>query len=171
MYKPNFCSECGTEIVREHWHFWTSRKFCDRCARRFRRTRILLPVVAGAALFGVGLAAGRVARSTVPPPLVVERSQITPLVPASITKPGAQTTSETDADASAALPTPKPEPSYGPDGTASERPTDPTEIVSICGARTQRGTPCSRRVRGTGRCWQHRGMPAMLPPSKLIVQG
>jgi hypothetical protein len=26
-------------------------------------------------------------------------------------------------------------------------------------------------VRGTGRCWQHRGMPAMLPPSKLVIQG
>jgi hypothetical protein len=59
---------------------------------------------------------------------------------------------------------------YGADGTEAERPTDPDEIVSICGARTQRGTPCSRRVRGTGRCWQHRGRGAMLPAAKLIVR-
>jgi hypothetical protein len=61
-------------------------------------------------------------------------------------------------------------PVYGADGTEAERPTDPAEVVSICGARTKKGTPCSRRVRGTGRCWQHRGKPAMLPASKLIVR-
>jgi hypothetical protein len=65
----------------------------------------------------------------------------------------------------------KPEPTYGPDGTANERPTDPSEVVYVCGARTKKGTPCSRRVRGPGRCWQHRGMPAILPPSKLVVPG
>jgi hypothetical protein len=65
----------------------------------------------------------------------------------------------------------KPEPAYGPDGTSNERPTDPSEVVYICGARTKKGTPCSRRVRGPGRCWQHRGMPAILPPSKLVVPG
>jgi hypothetical protein len=53
--------------------------------------------------------------------------------------------------------------------SVADAPTDPNEIVSICGARTKKGTPCQRRVRGTGRCWQHRGMPAMLPPEKLIV--
>ena len=66
---------------------------------------------------------------------------------------------------------PKPEPVYGPDGTANERPTDPEEVVYVCGARTKKGTPCQRRVRGPGRCWQHRGMPAVLPPSKLVVPG
>jgi len=66
---------------------------------------------------------------------------------------------------------PQPEPSYGPDGTATERPTDPEEVVAICGARTQKGTPCQRRVRGTGRCWQHRGMPAMIPLEKRIING
>jgi hypothetical protein len=43
-------------------------------------------------------------------------------------------------------------------------------LVAICGARTKKGTPCQRRVRGgVGRCWQHRGKPAILPPSKLVV--
>ncbi|HEX8149343.1 MAG TPA: hypothetical protein VF591_19325, partial [Pyrinomonadaceae bacterium] len=62
-------------------------------------------------------------------------------------------------------------PSYGADGTAGERPTDPEEVVYVCGARTKKGTPCQRRVRGPGRCWQHRGKPAILPPSKLVVPG
>jgi len=44
------------------------------------------------------------------------------------------------------------------------------EDVYICGARTKKGTPCSRRVHGPVRCWQHKGMPAMLPAEKLRVK-
>ena len=39
-----------------------------------------------------------------------------------------------------------------------------------CGARTKKGTPCSRRVHGPVRCWQHKGMPAMLPIDKLRIK-
>jgi len=45
-----------------------------------------------------------------------------------------------------------------------------TEETYICGARTKKGTPCSRRVRGPVRCWQHKGAKAMLPPEKLVVK-
>ena len=41
--------------------------------------------------------------------------------------------------------------------------------VYICGARTKKGTPCSRRVHGPVRCWQHKGLPAILPTEKLRV--
>jgi len=44
------------------------------------------------------------------------------------------------------------------------------EQTYICGARTKKGTPCSRRVHGPVRCWQHKGAPAMLPTEKLIVK-
>jgi hypothetical protein len=167
MYKPNFCSECGSGIERARWHFWTSRQFCADCAKRFRRARFSAPVIAGTTLFVIGLAAGRAARPPAPP-LIVERGQLA-AVSAPATKSEGQTKgAELDKDA----PTePKPEPTYGVDGTATERPTDPEETISLCGARTQKGTPCQRRVRGTGRCWQHKGMPAMLPPGKLIIQG
>ncbi|HSK62741.1 MAG TPA: hypothetical protein VK893_02835 [Pyrinomonadaceae bacterium] len=32
------------------------------------------------------------------------------------------------------------------------------EKVYTCGARTKKGTPCSRRVSGPVRCWQHKGL-------------
>lgn len=52
-------------------------------------------------------------------------------------------------------------------------PTAPAPVaiddVYICGARTKKGTPCSRRVHGPVRCWQHKGVPAMLPVEKLRV--
>ena len=44
------------------------------------------------------------------------------------------------------------------------------EEIYICGARTKKGTPCSRRVHGPVRCWQHKGEKAMLPQEKLLVK-
>jgi hypothetical protein len=158
MYKPNFCAECGERITRPRWRIYTSRRFCPGCEGRFRRARMLLPLMAAVALFAIGLAAGRSTR-TQPPPLVVQRGELPPAPPL----PRAKTTGDMpeaegptlDSSSSA---TPQPEPKYGSDGTATERPTDPEETVSICGARTQKGTPCRRRVRGTGRCWQHKAL-------------
>ncbi len=167
MYKPNFCSECGSRIERARWRLWTSRRFCSGCAPRYRKAQFLLPIIAGAALFVIGLATGRVARHA-PPPLIVERGQLATVSALQTKSEGQGIGAGTEKEAVSA---PKAEPTYGPDGTATERPTEPDETVSICGARTQKGTPCQRRVRGTGRCWQHKGLPAMLPPGKLIIQG
>jgi hypothetical protein len=45
------------------------------------------------------------------------------------------------------------------------------DVVYLCGARTQKGTPCRRRVHFAGeRCYQHKGMPAMVPLEKLTVK-
>lgn len=44
------------------------------------------------------------------------------------------------------------------------------EEIYTCGARTKKGTPCSRRVHGPVRCWQHKGMSAMLPQEKLRIK-
>lgn len=160
MYRPNFCAECGGRVARLRWRVWTSRRFCEGCDKRFRRGRVVRPLVACAALVGVGFAVGRAMRPA-PPPLVIERSALPSTARAS-QLPAAGKEAEATKDSRAHA--------YGADGTETERPTDPSEIVSVCGARTKRGTPCSRRVRGAGRCWQHRGKPAMLPASKLIVR-
>ena len=165
MYKPNFCSECGSRIERSRWRVWTSRRFCADCAPRFRKAQILSPLFAGTILFVVGLVIGRAARHA-PPPLIVERGQLAELAAPPANDSGPKADAETKTSAAD-----KTEPNYGPDGTATERPTEPDEVVSICGARTQKGTPCQRRVRGTGRCWQHRGMPAIIPPEKRVIKG
>jgi hypothetical protein len=160
MYRPNFCAECGARIERMRWRVWTSRHFCPNCAPQFRRGRITRPLAACLLLVGLGFGVGRALRPA-PPPLVVAGGALP--VPLADTR-AAHTTQAAGSGAQPVL-------AYGPDGTAAERPTDPDEIISICGARTKKGTPCQRRVRGTGRCWQHLGKPAMLPPEKLIVQG
>ena len=152
MYKPNFCCECGEAVPCTRRRFWASRRFCRACAPRFRRASLKWSFLSAAALFLPGFLLGRVSRPP-SPPLVVERVAQTaaPLAPAPAKA--------------------RPQPAYGPDGTANERPTEPEEVVYVCGARTKKGTPCQRRVRGLERCWQHRGKPTILPPSKLVVPG
>jgi hypothetical protein len=146
MYRPNFCCECGTKIVRLQWHPWTSRRFCDGCARRLRKERLRPPLLAACLLLSVGFATGRALRPK-PPPLIIQRSANSPL--AKSDGPGL----------------------HGQSGVNANSPTPPVEeVIYICGARTKKGTPCSRRVHQPGRCWQHKGMPAMLPREKLIVK-
>ncbi|PYS84820.1 MAG: hypothetical protein DMF67_03730 [Acidobacteria bacterium] len=165
MYRPSFCCECGERVARARWRAWTSRRFCPSCDRRFRRKRVLTPLALAAALSGTGFLLGRAGRPSAPP-LSVERGTLNTVPP-----PAGGVQQRADDRGRREGTSPKPEPAYGPDGTANERPTDPAEVVYICGARTKKGTPCQRRVRGPFRCWQHRGMPAMLPPSKLVVPG
>src|SRR5215212_9732178 len=107
MYKPNFCSDCGSRVERSRWRVWTSRRFCADCEPRFRKAQILRSLAAGAALFLVGLVLGRAARPA-PPPLIVERAQL-----AEITAPPAN-----DGNRAAGT-TKNAEPHYGPDGTAT----------------------------------------------------
>ena len=144
MYKPNFCCECGNKTIHLRWHFWYSRKFCASCARHFRKERYLPLALAGAALVVTGFMFGR-SRVPPPPPLIIERRADSPL-------------NDSGSDGAKTPPT-----------TTSKAATIEEEVY-ICGARTKKGTPCSRRVHGPVRCWQHKGMPAMLPQEKLLVR-
>ena len=144
MYRPNFCSECGAQIVRLHWHPWTSRQFCDSCAQRLRKERFQLPLIAGVLLTSMGLFTGRALRPK-PPPLIIQRSGNSPLLKSE----GGSGQGVANANAQASV---------------------VEEAVYICGARTKKGTPCSRRVQQPARCWQHKGMPAMLADEKLRIK-
>jgi len=153
MYKPNFCSNCGAKILRLRWHFWTSRRFCSDCARRLRKARFVPALIATLGLFGTGYIAGRVQRPP-SPPLIIERRSDSPLNDAATGRSALRAT------ASEAATTPTP----------TNSPAIVEETVYVCGARTKKGTPCSRRVHGPVRCWQHKGMPAMLPQEKLMIK-
>jgi len=155
MYRPNFCAECGAAVVRLKWQVWTSRRFCDACAKQLRKQRIRLPIITVVALFIVGFIAGRIGRPS-PPPLIIERNRNSPLP---------------DADSSNLINNVSTRTS-GPGATnqTSNSNFQVDEAVYICGARTKKGTPCSRRVHGPVRCWQHKGSKAMLPEEKLLVK-
>ncbi len=155
MYKPNFCAECGAKLLRLRWHFWTSRRFCNGCARRLRTARFIPALLATLALITAGYLAGR-ARRPVSPPLVINRRADSPL-----------DDGETGRSTFRAATT---ESGPNPNEAQTLSPAIAEEVVYLCGARTKKGTPCSRRVHAPVRCWQHKGMPAMLPQEKLLVK-
>jgi hypothetical protein len=142
MYKPNFCSECGAKLLRLRWHFWTSRRFCSDCARRLRKARFGPALISMIGLFGAGYVAGFV-RRPVTPPLIIERRSDSPL---------------SDTTGRSTL-----RPATSESGTTTNSPASVEEVVYLCGARTKKGTPCSRRVHGPVRCWQHKGMSSIIP--------
>lgn len=147
MYQPNFCSECGTKILRLRWHFWTSRKFCNDCARRLRKERFVPLLLISLSLLGLGYVVGHTRRPP-PPPLTIVRRSDSPLTsPEDPGRHGLSTFMQQPA------------------------PTTPVEEeIYQCGAQTKKGTPCSRRVHGPKRCWQHKGLKAMLPQEKLLIK-
>ena len=149
-YRPNFCSECGNKIVRLRWFVWTSRRFCAKCSRTFARTHWLRPALSVLVFFLAAFLLGRGCRRA-PPPLIIERAVSSSA--ASATAPGAN--SSTTAGAS---------------NSTTVQPTPTPDDLYCCGARTKKRTPCSRRVHGPVRCWQHKGVPAMLPQEKLRIK-
>ncbi|MBK7393600.1 MAG: hypothetical protein IPI64_09925 [Chloracidobacterium sp.] len=172
LFRPNFCANCGERVERADWGILTSRRFCPVCESEFKG-QDLIPravVVAGVliGIFGVGgyLRSG------------------TPTVPNLVAKPPAkQTNQATAANPPASQPANIEQTPRGGDLQSSmsmprtlvSQPTNQTvqkpveEIGYYCGAETKKGTPCSRRVKGNIRCYQHKGMPAMLPPEKLKI--
>lgn len=55
------------------------------------------------------------------------------------------------------------------DSPTGQQPNASIEDIYTCGARTKKGKPCSRRVHGPVRCWQHKGMKAMVEQEKLKI--
>src|SRR5690348_2321386 len=148
-YRPNFCCECGHKIVRLRWFVWTSRRFCDKCFRNFAKSYWLRPTLSLCALLLFGVLLGRGCRHA-PQPLIIER-------PAPMQNSATTGRSPTSSNATQAT-------------TSAAPTTAATDDIYICGARTKKGTPCSRRVHGPVRCWQHKGASAMLPQEKLRVK-
>ncbi|HEV7644255.1 MAG TPA: hypothetical protein VGO50_09965 [Pyrinomonadaceae bacterium] len=169
LYKPNFCAECGERIDRENWHFWSSRRFCENCEPVYRMNRIFPPALAGIVLFFGGIFFSQMGQKyekpnpvmTTQAALAVEKGEKGEKpAPAAIKQVFA---ANTEPGNSPVVQTPAANSNTPKQMTANLAPQQMPAAVHICGARTQKGTPCSRRVRATGmRCWQHPGKPSML---------
>jgi hypothetical protein len=152
FYRPQFCCHCGEKIARAKWTPFTSRRFCDFCEIEQKQHELIPRVAMGIAmLFG---AAGITAYfagngQQTPRPAVTVKSSSRSETPANDSiKPKADVT---------------PSPSSTSPANIKQRDGDrnsSTEPVYYCGAMTKKGTPCTRRVKAKGRCWQHLGQPA-----------
>jgi hypothetical protein len=162
MYRPNFCCECGERILRERWRIWTSRRYCGNCVKKFQKKQIVGPVLIGAALLGGGLLTGRLMRPE--RPAIIERGALVTLT--STPKTGNQNSNQqTNVNA-----TSQNQNTANINAEPFQNPLELQQPYYYCGARTQKGTPCMRRVRGPVRCWQHERKQAMMPQEKLLAR-
>jgi hypothetical protein len=148
MHRANFCAECGERLTSKGWRAMLRRSLCEHCARRlggFAAYRALIVVaLVGAAAFGFG----RYLRPSAPP-LIIQRAANSPLFGA----PNEQSVASANR------------------APSNQLASVSTDEVYICGARTKKGTPCRRRVHAAGeRCFQHKGMPSLVPLSKLVIR-
>lgn len=175
LHKPNFCCECGEKIEKENRKWWESRSFCHDCAQHFDKlpNRILKYLVGAFVFIGIGFV---IANSfTQRKPQIVSNQNQAASAPRQIANSQIAQTNQTASvqtvnkriNQAPAQKTPQMLTSVAPQTLPNVAET--TETAYYCGARTQKGTPCSRRVRLPGRCWQHVGKPAMLPEEKLKI--
>jgi hypothetical protein len=155
MYRPNFCVECGEPMTCRGWRAWLNPRFCSDCARRLGSNGWAKPATVIALVAISAFAAGRFLRPPAPP-LTVQRAANSPLSDLPV--------SQNDAA----------HPNTRKDPTATIQNQNGSSIDEpgyICGARTKKGTPCHRRVHLAGeRCFQHKGLSAMVPLEKLVVK-
>ena len=184
LYQPNFCCQCGTSIERIEWKLWTSRKFCENCEKDFRKEewspRIIVGIISLLGLFGFGsyLKTPEKPLNTTANQIALSSSnkiQNSKKELSSITNTVSNLEQNQTAMIDTALQnkanrqvTQKPANLPKLKETSNSQ-ISVTEPVYFCGAQTKKGTPCTRRVKNGGRCWQHSGQPAMLPKEKLVV--
>jgi hypothetical protein len=155
MHRPNFCVECGERLASRGWRARLGTRFCTACAHRLRRLGFGQTLAVIAVIAFSAFALGRWLRPA-PPPLIIQRMANSPLSDLPV-----------DPDSGA-------NPVNEKEDTARKQISNTFSIddkVYLCGARTQKGTPCRRRVHSAGeRCYQHKGMRAMVPLEKLTVK-
>ncbi len=170
LYQPNFCCNCGEKIERVEWKPWTSRRFCQLCEHDHKLTDI-----APKALIGVGVLIGILgfgsylqSRQPQQVPDSVKAVKAQPRKAEITANSNIQATDISAVQSQSSLPkedstvrTLKSDTALKTAGN-SARPAA-REQVYYCGALTKKGTPCSRRVKGRERCWQHAGQPPAAP--------
>lgn len=168
LYRPHFCCHCGEKILRAKWTPLTSRRFCEFCAVEQKQHDLipravgLLLLLFAAAGFASFLGSNDSSRSGSTATKVVglsdqgehksrgRRSDIVEANPVAVAGKNAASSK------------------ISPTNTEqrSTRSNSSTEAVYYCGAMTKKGTPCTRRVKAPGRCWQHPGQAANNSPAR-----
>lgn len=180
-YKPKFCCQCGDKIEKINWNLNSSRRFCELCETEFKiydwlpRIVVVCGIILG--IFGIGTYWQKSGDSikNAPKQLIGTSLNINKTsanqnaAPQVSTNQSVQSFSQTQNNASNAD---VKQPIVSSINGAKQPETAPnTAPVKIyyCGAQTKKGSPCTHKVKGGGRCWQHPGQPAMLPQEKLLV--
>lgn len=185
FYQGKYCCECGTRIERVEQNIFTSRKFCELCETDYKFEK-LLKVAAIGILFVFGIVGISNVMFRPDENLVVtDNSKVETITEntghslkghkladkdADREKGLDSGQNEVSADKSAARQNLVPERNSTINKSVKVVQKSSAGAVYYCGAETKKGTPCSRKMKGGGRCWQHEGREAMLPEKDLLVK-
>jgi hypothetical protein len=165
LFRPTYCANCGVKIERAEWRPWTSRRFCQVCEIELKEHELIPKAVVGLvclisiAVLGFSYSTSsnssglRALKEELKQEIAAEK-RLEPRDPIAqvVAAPVNQIQPEIRNLASTS----------GQQKPAEARPKlKIDETPHFCGAETRKGTPCSRRVKGNARCFQHQGMPAM----------
>jgi hypothetical protein len=188
IYKPNYCNNCGESVERFEWKFWTSTRFCEDCENDFKLQDWLPSGITGigalAVVFSLGVYLEQPEKNiqliTNQPQInstnnlketskKQETAQVLPNTEFAKNEPKSvvlETKQQVLAKNKLEINAPINQKSVQPVPLQIVQ-NEPKEIVYFCGAKTKKGTPCSRKVKGKERCWQHLGEEALLSQEKL----
>jgi len=166
LFRPSYCCSCGDKIERAQWRFWTSTRFCEVCESANKPFELLSR---GTVLLGGLISVFWLASFAMPVTNDQPKEENAKIINVQNKDNGHQKSRTLKRDPPAAGIEDKMIEEFDPATvkesspiTLSAKQNESPERVYICGARTKKGTACSRRVKMPGsRCFQHRGMPAM----------
>jgi hypothetical protein len=184
FYTPKHCCECGEKIEPGGRKIFKSRRFCEICETDLiaydwtPRVIIGLSILFG--IFGIG---GLLKKSEQPLNITttqqmpaasnknqsVQNKQVSPNANALTLTQNQPTNAAAEPQVPVQQAVINQKPPQAKQNLPDSRQNAASETVYFCGAQTKKGTPCSRRVKGGGRCWQHEGQPAMLSAEKLVA--
>ncbi len=183
-YKPKYCCQCGDQIERTDWSLTSSRRFCELCETEFKiydwLPRIALAVGIFFSIVGLGTYWQKSGKTidTAPKQFAgyspnsnkyLTNKAVEPQVLTGRGVPILEQTPANDSDGDVKLTAAVPALNAAKSKPLETIENAVVEKVYYCGAQTKKGSACSRKVKGGGRCWQHTGQPAMLPQEKLLV--
>lgn len=176
FYKPTFCCHCGEKIETTDSLPWTSGRFCDVCKSEFSLQewlpKVFILICGLFGLFGIGSYLQNGEKSNTDSPklnkiVALDTKGKIASADNSVQNINRQTVGQKEQKtASDSVFTVKKNKAENSNIVAEP---SGNEKTYFCGAMTKKGTPCSRKVKSGGRCWQHKGQDALLAQEKLLI--
>lgn len=177
FYRANYCCECGEKIERFSDSLLSNSKFCEVCKPNFKFENFAPKGLAGIGLLGAVFGVGSFLQKPAEPKTLLQKGEIATI--ASVPSQSAnklpvdkKVSNVNTANVSAKIETKNASPSFEKKAAVNSEAKPVVEVSEpayFCGAKTKKGSPCSRKVKGAVRCWQHAGQSALLPASQLVA--
>lgn len=175
--QPNYCCHCGQKIEKPNFiPVKDSAKYCDVCRNDFPFQEIMPKVFmlfcVGLGIFGFG---SYLSKGDAENAVALKQSKSPPTHSVSKVDTVANLPQNSNRQNTTQIPL-KNESQASSNANQNASENRKPEVVRVveektyyCGAATKKGTPCSRKVKGGGRCWQHKGQEALFPAEKLVI--